>query len=212
MSSLLILGAGGHGQVVADIALEGKWKSIAFLDDKIDLPPPLGLPIVGKLDDYNQHNKVYSHYFVAIGNNKLRLDWLRRLEIEEYPIATIVHPFSHISNFSSIGHGSVIMAGSIVNTNTKIGKGCILNTSSSIDHDSVISDGVHISPGARINGTVEVGSYSWICSNSTISNNVKIGKHAVCAAGATVLKDVPDYVMVAGTPAKIIRHLGGEIT
>lgn len=202
MSKLLILGAGGHGKVVADTALTmKKWNNIAFLDDRKELEKVIDIPIIGKLKDFESLKKDYQYAFVAIGNNELRLEWIERLLKAGFTIPTIIHPFSFVSKTSSIGEGTVIMAGAVINANSNIGRGCIINTSSSIDHDCILEDGVHISPGVHIGGTVNIGKCTWVCIGSSIINNITIGKNVIIAAGASVIKNVSDNVMVAGVPA-----------
>lgn len=211
LAKLLILGAGGHGKVVADAAVaSGKWSDIAFLDDNSALSEVLGFPVMGNIDSYKFYLKENWMVFVAIGNNATRLTWLNKLEREGYNIATVVHPSSVISSYSSMGKGSVVLAGAVINANTFIGKGCVINTSSTIDHDCIIGEGVHISPGVNISGTVTVKDYSWLGVGAKVINNIFIGKKVIVAAGAVVIKDVQDNVMVAGIPSTIKKYFGDE--
>lgn len=202
MPKLLILGAGGHGKVVSEIAnLMKQWDEIAFLDDNKDLKEVNGYKVIDGLRNYKLYKKEYKNAFVAIGNNKFRIDLIENLLKEGFKIPVLIHPFTAISRNVQIDKGTVIMAGAVINTNTVIGKGCIINTLSSIDHDCVLDDGVHISPGAHIGGTVNIGKCSWVCVGSSIANNVTIGKNVIIAAGAAVTKNVRDNIMVAGVPA-----------
>lgn len=211
MSGLLILGAGGHGKVVADIAITTrKWDNIAFLDNNKNLTTVLGFPVLGDFDSYENYKEIYSAAFVAIGNNKARMQWIRKLKQDKYDIPVILHPSSIISRFSEVGLGSVVMAGTVINAGVNIGQGCIINTGSTIDHDCEIEEGVHISPGVNLSGTVRIKSLSWLGVGTKISNNISIGTNVIVAAGATVINDIPDNVMVAGIPAKIKKRLGDE--
>ena len=204
MSKLLILGAGGHGKVVSEIAsLMKQWDEIAFLDDKKNIKEVNGYKVIDSIINYNLYKEEYDNAFVAIGNNKLRLDFINNLLLEGFNVPVLVHPSAIISKNVEIDKGTVIMAGAVINTNTTIGKGCIINTLCSIDHDCILNDGVHISPGAHIGGTVKIGNCSWICIGSSIANNLIIGKNVIIAAGAAVIRDVPDNVVVAGVPAII---------
>lgn len=204
----MILGAGGHGKVVADAAMSsGNWEEIAFLDNDRELTNVLGMPVLGGFESYMEHKENYSAAFVAIGNNITRMIWLDRLERAGFEIPSIIHPSSTISRFSQIERGSVIMAGVVVNASARVGKGCILNTSSSIDHDCTLEHGVHISPGVNLSGTVHVKSCSWLGVGSKVLNNLTIGFNVIVAAGTIVIKDIPDNVMVAGIPAKIKKNL-----
>jgi sugar O-acyltransferase (sialic acid O-acetyltransferase NeuD family) len=211
MSDLLILGAGGHGKVVAEIALmTNKWSNVVFLDDNPEHNEVDNIPVVGKIKDCFLLKSKYQDAFVAIGNNQLRLKWINKLSNEGFRLPTIIHPFTSVSSYCRIGEGTVIMPGAVLNTGVVIGRACIINTSSSIDHDCVLEDGVHISPGVSIGGTVRVGSCTWICIGSHVANNIKIGYGSVIAAGATVIKPVPDNVMVAGVPAMIKKRFGDD--
>jgi len=204
MAKLLILGAGGHGKVVSEIALLMKqWKGIAFLDDREDISEVLGIPIVGKLADLPTLRSEYEYAFVAIGSNTARLKWTEKLNHYGFNIPILIHPSSTVSAKSSIKEGTAIMAGAVINPDARIGRSCIINTASTIDHDCILQDGVHISPGAHLGGTVKVGERTWICIGATIINNTDIGYDSIVAAGAVVTKDVPSNVLVAGVPAVI---------
>ncbi|MNI67745.1 putative acetyltransferase EpsM [compost metagenome] len=157
-------------------------------------------------DSYLEHNKNYSHAFVALGNNKNRLMWLAKLEKVGFEIPTIIHPNSILSKFCQIDYGTVILAGVVVSANANIAKGCILNTSSTIDHDCIIGKGVHISPGVNVSGTVTINDCTWLGVGAKISNNITIGSNVVVAAGAVVISDIPDSVMIAGVPAQIKKR------
>ncbi|MDY0940056.1 acetyltransferase [Priestia megaterium] len=204
MAKLLILGAGGHGKVVSEIAqLMKQWEEIAFLDDREDISEVLGIPIVGKLADLSALRSEYEYAFVAIGSNTARLKWTEKLSHHDFKIPTLIHPSSTVSAKSFIEEGTVIMAGAVINPDTRIGRSCIINTASTIDHDCILHRGVHTSPGAHLGGTVKIGERTWICIGATIINNINIGCDSVIAAGAVVTKDVPSNVLVAGVPAVI---------
>lgn len=209
MSGILILGAGGHGKVVAELTLlTNKWDKVAFLDDRDNLDEVNNIPVIGKLCQFKLFKDEYQSAVVAIGNNSLRIKWIERLTNAGFKTPVLVHPFSFISKTSTLGEGTVVMAGVVINSNTSIGKGCIINTSSSIDHDSVINDGVHISPGVHIGGAVTIEKYTWVCIGSTIINNINIRSNVVVAAGSVVKNSIPDNVLVAGVPAIIKKKLG----
>jgi sugar O-acyltransferase (sialic acid O-acetyltransferase NeuD family) len=212
MARLLILGAGGHGKVVAEIALlMHQWDKIAFLDDNKNIREVNSFPVVGKLNDYSIFKNDYSHAFVAIGDNILRLNLIEKLYNTGFIIPTLIHPFTAISSNSWIDEGTVIMAGAVINTNSKIGRGCIINTSSSIDHDCILKDGVHISPGVHVGGTTHIDKNTWVCIGSSIANNITIGRNVVIASGATVIDDVPSYILVGGVPAKKMKNMRGSL-
>lgn len=208
MSGLMILGAGGHGRVVAEAAsLMKRWDEIVFLDDNKALVEVNGHRVIGELETYKRYKDRYQDAFVAIGYNKLRREWMNRLLRDHFRLPVIIHPFSFVSCQAQIGRGTVVMAGAILHANAIVGEGCIINTSSSIDHDCVVEDGVHVSPGVHIGGTVHIGENSWICIGASVAHNINIGKHTIVAAGATVVQDMGGCILVGGVPAKKIKDL-----
>ncbi len=203
MSGLLIIGAGGHGKVVADTALLLGWKNVAFLDDRAaTLGSPLGLAIVGTLGDLTAQARAFSCAIAAIGDAKLRLELTDRCRRSGLEVVSLVHPMAFFSKFASIGPGSVAFAQSAVNVDVRIGAACIVNTGATVDHDCLIGDGVHICPGAHLAGDVRVGDRSWVGIAATIRQGITIGRDATVGAGAVVVSDVADGSTVVGVPAK----------
>ena len=201
-NKLLIIGASGHGKVVADIAIKmNKWQSIAFLDDDKSIKSSMGLNVIGTSDDVFMHIDEYD-IFVGIGNNATRQKIHEILETFGASIPVLIHPNAVIGSYVDIGIGTAVMAGVIVNCCTKIGKGCIINTGSTIDHDNDIEDFVHISPGAHLAGTVKVGQGSWLGIGSVVSNNINITNGCKVGAGSVVVKDISKPGIYVGTPAR----------
>jgi len=205
-SSLLIVGAGGHGRVVAETANEqGTWKGIAFLDDKKDLCPVLGYPVLDSLDKAAHYLVRYPQLIVAIGNNRLRIKLLNHFQQIGFKIPSIIHPTAFVSKTATVEPGCVILAQTVLNTGAKIGLGCIINTGATIDHNCVLGKGVHLSPGVHLGGGVYVGDYSWIGVGVSVINNVSVGENALIGAGAAVVTDIEANVTAVGVPAKPIR-------
>jgi sugar O-acyltransferase (sialic acid O-acetyltransferase NeuD family) len=201
---LLIIGASGHGKVVADIALKmNRWQGIAFLDDDKNIKSSMGLEVIGTSSEVSKYIEEYD-VFVGIGNNVTRQKVQEKLETLGAEIPVLIHPTAVIGEQVVIEYGSALMAGSIVNCCTRIGKGCIVNTGSTIDHDNVIGDFTHISPGVHLAGTVKVGLGSWIGIGSTISNNVTITNDCKIGAGAVVVKDLTEPGVYVGVPVRRI--------
>jgi sugar O-acyltransferase (sialic acid O-acetyltransferase NeuD family) len=201
---LLIIGASGHGKVVADIALKmSRWQSVAFLDDDENLKTSMGIEVIG---NSNKAFELLGEYeiCVAIGNNATREKLQSELKSKGARIPTLIHPSAIIGEQVIIGSGTVVMAGVIINCCTKIGEGCIINTGSTIDHDNVIGSFTHISPGVHLAGTVKVGLGSWIGIGSTISNNVTITSDCKIGAGAVVVKDITEPGVYVGVPVRRI--------
>lgn len=199
---LIIIGASGHGKVVADIAIKmNKWQSITFLDDDESIKTSMGLEVIGKTADAFKY-KGEAVFFIAIGNNATREKIQKKLESEGLSVVSLVHPSAVIGTDVEIGSGTVVMAGVVVNSSSRIGKGCIINTSCSLDHDNMIEEYVHISPGANLAGTVKVGKSSWIGIGSVVSNNVNICSNCKIGAGAVVVKDITEPGTYVGVPVR----------
>ncbi len=201
-NKLLIIGASGHGKVVADIALKmNRWQSIAFLDDNKGIEKSMGLEVIGTSDDVFTHIDEYE-IFVGIGNNTTRQRIYEMLETFGASIPVLIHPNAIIGSLVDIGIGTAVMAGAIVNCCSKIGRGCIINTGSTIDHDNCIEDFVHISPGVHLAGTVKVGLGSWLGIGSVVSNNITITNGCKVGAGSVVVKDITEPGVYVGVPVR----------
>lgn len=201
---LLIIGASGHGKVVADIAIKmNKWKRIDFLDDDESIKESMGLKVIGKSADaliYIEDADI----FVGVGNNTIREKIQERLEVLGANIPILVHSNAIIGVQVELGVGTVIMAGVVINCCTKVGKGCIINTGSTLDHDNIIEDYVHISPGCNLAGKVKVGKGSWLGIASVMSNNVNICSECMVGAGSVVVKDITEPGTYVGVPARSV--------
>lgn len=194
---LVIIGASGHGKVIADIAVRNGYEDIVFLDDDENVRECAGFPVIGKTVEAKEMD---GDKIVAIGNPKTR----ERILEEVSEVITLIHPDAVISRRVEIGEGSVIMAGAVINTDVVIGKGCIINTGASVDHDCRIGDFAHISVGAHVAGTCEIGKKTWIGAGATVSNNVNICGDCMIGAGAVVIKDIDKPGTYVGVPAREI--------
>lgn len=204
MKKLLIIGAGGHGKVIADIAEKlGVYEEISFLDDG-EVKECLGYKVVGKVLD--MVNYVSTHdVFVAIGNGRIRKAFIESLLNAGASVPTLIHPSAVIGKNVTIGVGTAVMAGTVINPSSSLGKGVILNTCSSIDHDCVVEDYVHLAVGVRVAGTVRIGENSFLGAGSTVKNNVNICSDCVIGAGGVVINDIIEPATYVGVPAKKIN-------
>jgi sugar O-acyltransferase (sialic acid O-acetyltransferase NeuD family) len=211
MRNLLIVGAGGHGKVVADAAIAARqWSSIAFIDDRYPMNSVLDWPVVGSMDHAGELLNQYSDLIVAIGNNFLRVRLLKKFKETGFHIPTIIHPKASVSEFAELGEGTVVFAQAAVNAGTRIGLGSIVNTGSSVDHDCILGEGVHVCPGVHLAGGVQVGNCSWLGIGSTIIQNVTIGSNVTIGAGSVILHNVEDGSTVVGVPGKVIKKAIAE--
>jgi acetyltransferase EpsM len=197
-----LIGAGGHGQVILGICELINWRIDSFIDNKVTLSEVRNIPC--KHPDHVSIREE-DQVLISIGDNAARKRISASLSCNFY---TAVHPSVIKDRTVAIAEGTVVMAGVVINANSIIGKHVILNTSSVIDHDCIIGDFSHISPNATLCGNVHIGEGTHIGAGAVIIPGVKIGKGCMVGAGAVVLRDVADYIMVAGNPAREFKKLG----
>lgn len=198
----MIIGAGGHGKVIADIAACMGYKDIGFLDDTKEKSTCLGYPVMDKIDARKNYVN-NTEFFVAIGNAEARKKILENLLNENLSIATLIHPRAVIANSVLIEKGTVVMAGAVINPNSRIGKGCIINTGATVDHDNYLEDYVHVSVGSHLAGNVYVGSETWIGAGAVVSNNINICAKCMIGAGTVVVKNISKSGTYIGVPAHL---------
>lgn len=199
-----IIGAGGHAKVIIDIINElGNYDIVGIFDDN-RTDKFCNIPIIGKILEINQINQNISidNYIIAIGNDKIRKQIYEKYLNLNWAI--LIHPKTVISKNVSLGIGTVVCAGAVIQTEVKVGKHCIINTNSNIDHESIISDFCSVCPGVTICGQVKIGECSFIGASSVIIQNKVIGKNCIIGAGSVIIKNVLDNMKVVGNPGKII--------
>ena len=204
MNTLIIIGAGGHGKVVADAAAcANYWKEIVFADKRYpELLNAGHWPVTHDGNDLDNLDKNTCDVIVAIGDNNIRHKLHNELKIKGFNLVNVIHPSAQISNYAETGIGNAIMAQVVINVDTKVGDACIINTAATVDHDCIIADGVHISPGAHLAGHVEVGQQSWIGIGATVNQSLNIGKNVILGAGSVAIEPIPDGKTATGVPAK----------
>jgi sugar O-acyltransferase (sialic acid O-acetyltransferase NeuD family) len=188
--NIAIIGAGGHGKVVGEIALLNQYKNIFFFDDKIDEIKKFPFTIFGKLNYLKDNLKDYDDFFVAIGDNYMRYTKIEWLKKEKVNFVTLIHPKSTISKFSSLGIGTCVMANAVVNAGTLIKDGVIINTSSSIDHDCMIDDYAHISPNCSLSGGIRIGKFSHLGTGTSIHPGINVGDNVKTGIGSKIFRDI----------------------
>lgn len=184
----------------------GQWPKIAFLDDRYPtIKSVIDWPVVGKLEEASKFLPAYSGFVVALGDNKLRAQLLKRYLDKGFDSPDIVHSMAYVSPSSKMGPGCVVFAQGVVNPGVQIGMGGIINTGASVDHDCKLGEGVHICPGSRLAGEVSVGDHTMLATGSSVIPRIKIGSNVMVAAGSVVIADIKNNQTVAGVPAKFVR-------
>ncbi len=204
MSSLLIIGAGGHGRVLADVAMEmRRWERIAFADDRAaTLDRPLGLEVLGTTAELEQLVRQFDCVAIGIGNAVTRMRLLSQCRELGRTLPPIIHPSAFVSKFATLGEGTVVFPQAAINVGAVLGAGCIVNTGATVDHDCRLADGVHVCPGAHLAGGVEVGARCWIGIGACVREGISIGNDVLVAAGSAVVANVAPNLTVLGVPAR----------
>lgn len=202
MNSLLIVGAGGHGKVVCDLA-KNYYSEIIFADDGKVGSEVLGCKVKFSVEDALNNEKC--DFIIAIGNNETRKKLFLKFIEKGFTPVTLVHPSAIIGEEVEIGRGTVVFANAVINPQAKIGVGCIINTSALIEHDCEIGEFTHICPAAKMAGTVKIGQECFIGIGSVIINNISVESRITVGAGTIVVKDLIDAGTYVGNPAKKIK-------
>ena len=209
--TLAILGASGHGKVVADAALASGWDEILFFDDAWPRVSCLGpWPVIGTTEQLIENQDIFEAVVIGIGDNSLRLSKAISLSEAGINFATVIHPRAIVSLYTKIGCGSVVFAGAVINPDSVLGDHCVVNTNATVEHDCTLEDAVHISPGANLGGGVSVGRCSWVGIGAAVKQLIHIRKNVIVGAGAVVTDDVPDNLVVVGVPAKPLLKREGN--
>lgn len=176
MKQLLIIGAGGHGRSVAEaIQLNGEFEIAGFLDDSWPTNTKVwSYPIHGGTSEISQYRSVADWVIVAIGNNKLRAELLGKLVEAGFQIATVKHPAAIISPLATIGAGTTIMAGAIIGTDSKLGKGVIVNSGATVDHDCEVEDFGHLGVNTCMAGGSRLGEGAWLHAGNALGYGMSL--------------------------------------
>ena len=198
---LTIIGASGHGKVVAEVARLNGYDEIVFYDDNPALQACGCWPVAGTTDRLTA--KADTELFIAIGNARIRQRFMERFSAARMPV--LIHPSAVVAPGVPIGRGSVLMPCAVVNPGSVLGQGVIVNTCASVDHDCVLGDYVHVAVGARLCGTIDIGERTWIGAGAVVSNNLRVCSDVMLGAGALVISDIVEPGIYIGSPSKLHR-------
>lgn len=207
MKKIAILGASGHGKVVAELA-ELCGYSVVFFDDRYPtIKSNEHWEVAGSIDDLLLKKNQYKDAVIAVGNNKVRTNLFNLFSNERFEFPVLCHPKAMVSKYANINSGTVIFAGAVINAFAKIGFNCIVNTSAIIEHDCIVGNGVHLSPNVSLAGGTKVGDSTWLGIGSVTKQLVEIGTNSLVGANSTVIRNIPSNVTAFGSPAVIVKKL-----
>ena len=210
MNKIIVVGAGGHARVVADvIRLSRHFELAGFIDtqntDRYGTPFEDSHILGGDDKLAELFASGVHHAAIAVGNNAARARLASQLAAAGWQLPALVHPGAIVASSVTVGAGTVIFARAVVNPATRIGANVILNTGCTVDHDCVIGDAAHIAPGVNLAGHVTVGSGTLVGVGAAVKPGITIGHNVLVGVGAAVVNDVPDGATVVGVPARVVK-------
>ena len=215
--NIIVIGSSGHAKVVIDcIEKENKYEIIGLLDRFKEVGSnSFGYKVLGKEEDLQDLIKTYKIEggIIAIGDNFTRYTVYDKISqnIPQFNFINVIHPSAQIARNVLIGKGTVIMANTTISSEATVGAFCIINNNSSLDHDSKMLDYSSLAPGSSIGGNTKIGLFTAVSLGAKVIHGITIGEHTIIGTGATVLDNIPNYVVAYGTPAKVIRgRIAGE--
>ena len=210
MKPLILVGGGGHCKSVIEVAVSSGYQIFGILD----MPNTVGsrildFEVIGTDDDISKYVNE-AQFIITVGqiksvSTRIKIDHL--IKAAGGKLATVIASSANVSRWATVGEGSVIMHGAIVNADAIVGQNCMINTMANIEHDSVIGNFCHISTGTMINGNVRVGDRVFLGSQSVTMNGITIAADCVITAGAFVAKNVEIAGIYAGNPVRLIKKL-----
>ncbi len=210
MTRILIIGAGGHAQVIADVVFSRirvgeDWILAGFLDDDPRLlgSERLGIRVLGTSDQVDKFE--HDALVIGIGDNVVRAEKFDYLTNNGEKFATLIHPRATIAEDVLIGDGSIVFAGAVINTGSVIGPNTIVNTGATIDHHARIGAHCHIGPGVHLGGSVTLGEGVFLGIGGSVIPNRSIDEWTTVGAGGVVTHDLPARVTAVGMPARIMK-------
>lgn len=197
---VMLIGAGGHAKVIADIIIASGDVVLGFYDDYVPKGTEIhGARVLGTLSDLSDAERDIE-YILAIGDNTLRKKFAERFPY--LPFYTAIHPSAQLGTNVKIGTGSCVMPFAVIQSDSVVGEHCILNTHSVLEHDGQLESFVHLAPGSILCGTVQIGENCMIGAGAIVKNNIKIVSDCTIGAGAVVVENLLTEGAYVGVPAR----------
>lgn len=203
--SLIVLGTGGHASVVIDLAREAGWTVTGCIGPQPPSFPRFHCAHLGGddvLDELDPRTVAVTVGIGAIGDATLRREIFEHAVAKGFALPPISHPKATVAGSATLGAGTQVMAGAVVQPFARLGSNVIVNTSAVVEHHCEVGAHAHVAPGAVLCGGVGVGSGCHIGARATVLQGLHVGPGAVVGAGAVVVRNVPAGCTVKGCPAQ----------
>ena len=202
--NLILVGGGGHCKSVIEAAESAGYNILGVLDTPENVGKQvLAYSVIGTDDDIPQYVDE-AEFVITVGfikNPATRIKLYNKVKEAGGKLATVIASTAHVSKYSTIGEGTVVMHQTFVNAGAHIGADCIINTFCNIEHDAQIGDQCHISTGTMVNGDCKVGDRCFIGSQSVLANGITIGEDIIIGAASFVRKSISEKGIYSGNPA-----------
>lgn len=200
---LILIGAGGHAHACIDvIEQQGKFQISGLVGMPEEMHAEhLGYSVIGTDSDLHEIAKEFHYALITVGQIRspdIRIRLYQRATGLGFQFPIITSPTAHVSQHATIGAGTIVMHGAIVNAGARVGRNCIINTRALLEHDVTVEDHCHISTGALVNGDVRIETGCFVGSGSIIKEGVKLGKRCVVGMGISVRHNQPDHTRFVG--------------
>ncbi|MBF0231445.1 MAG: acetyltransferase [Desulfamplus sp.] len=206
---LIIIGGGGHAQVLIDILKKVDCEIIGITEPKLSKGNfILDIPVLGgdeAILNYPAETVRLVNGIGSVGDPALRRNVFIHFKSRKYSFISVIHPSAILAMNIELEEGVQVMAGAIIQSGSKIGVNTIINTGSVVDHNCCIGEHVHIAPGVTISGDVSIGSHSHIGTGAVVIQGIEIGNSCLIGAGSTVVQNITPNTKVMGVPAKPVK-------
>ncbi len=205
--TVTIIGAGGHGKVVADVARSAGFEVVGFTDDAPGRAGGSfqGLPVLGLEDWLHSAARAGLRAALGIGDNNARGRAFERLRAAGVSMPVLVHERASVAASARLGDGTVVMALAVVNPDATVGEGAIVNSGAIVEHDCEVGPFAHLSPNATLGGAVVIGHRSHVGLGAVVLPGVRVGANVRVGAGAVVLADIEAGLTAVGVPARTLK-------
>lgn len=209
---IVILGAGQHARVVADLVRALNLDIRGFVAPDTPTGRVGGAPILGDEALLDDHEFVDAHSFaIGIGQQSARRRMLAQLTDAGADLPTLVHPTAWIGGNAAIAAACVVLPGAVICNAAQVGVGAIINTGAQIDHDGKLDDGVHLCPGTVLAGDVGIGAWSFVSTGTVVSNGIRIGASCLIGAGSVAVSNIENGHKTFGNPCRMQGEISADL-
>jgi sugar O-acyltransferase (sialic acid O-acetyltransferase NeuD family) len=208
---LVVIGGGGHARAVIQAAQTqpDEWNVVGFVDPNAGEAEAvtLGVRHLGEDEVRTASDPAFRHCWFVLGlgstfEARARREVVKRMKLAPERWGTVTHARAWVAPTATLGPGTVVLAGAVVNAGAKVGLHGIVNTSAVVEYDVTLGEYVHAAPATVVAARTKIGSGSYLGIGCRIRERLTLGEDVKVGMGAVVLRSVPAGRVVIGVPAK----------